>query len=91
MKFVWITLGVAALWLAAGEGLCAFAEETTGEKIENKVDEAKKDIKKSGRKVKRKVRNATGHGSLGKDIKDAGKDFGDEVETGAKKLKRKAD
>jgi hypothetical protein len=80
-----------AFFLAAGVTLTAVADETTGEKIENRADDAGKNLKKSGRKVRRKVRNATGHGSLGKDIKDAGNDAGDELNTGAKKLKRKVD
>ncbi len=88
-------MGLALAPLAIGGMLfipsVSRADETTGEKIENTVDDAKKDIKKSARKGKRKIRNATGNGSVTDDIKDAGKDVGDEVETGAKKLKRKVD
>jgi len=84
----WCVLAGAGLLLT---GPSSFADETTGEKIENRVDEAKKDFKKSGRKAKRNFRHATGRDSLKEDIKDAGKDIGDELDTGAKKIKRKAD
>lgn len=69
----------------------AYAEETNGEKVENHMDEAKKDVKHHARKAKRKVRNATGNHSTTEDVKDATKDAGDSVSTEATKLKRKAD
>ena len=91
LKTLMALLAGVVFFLAAGVSLTAVANETTGEKIESKMDETGKDMKKSGRKMKRKIRNATGRGSLGKDLKDAGNDAGDEIDTGAKKLKRKAE
>ncbi len=90
-KTLMALLAGVSFFLAAGVSLRAVANESTGEKIENKMDEAGKDMRKGSRKMKRKARNASGHGSVGKDMKDAGKDAGDEIKTGAKKLKQKVD
>ena len=67
------------------------AEETMGEKAADTADGAKKDMKRHGRDAKRHVRNATGNGSVTKDIKDGANDAGDEINHNAKKVKNKVD
>jgi hypothetical protein len=86
-------MAVAAASMAFGyfSAAVTLAEETTGEKIQNHVDDAKKDTKKTFRKAKRKTRDAMGNGSIVKDAKDGIDDASDEITTGAKKIKRKAD
>ena len=76
----------------------ARADETTGEKIENKVDEVKKDGKKHARKVNKKVRDAkcdAGKKAKGEcvmdDVGDAASNAGDEISHTAKKVKNKVD
>lgn len=81
-----VTLGTLSLGAVQ-----SYAEETWGEKIENQADEAKKDTKKGVRKAKKGVRNATGNEDRGKDAKESLENAGDDVGTGAKKLKRKVD
>jgi hypothetical protein len=80
--------------MITGLVLAAFpliADETTGEKIQNEAGEANKNLKKEGRHLKKKIRDRTGHHSMGKDIKDSSKNAADEAEHQAKKLKRKVD
>lgn len=91
LKTLMALLAGLGFFLAAGISLTAVGNETIVEKIESKLDESGRDLRRSGRKMKRQTRNATGHGSLGKDVRDAGKDAGDEIRDGATKLKRKAD
>lgn len=67
------------------------AEETTGEKIENKAGDIKTDAKKTGRKVRREARKATGQDSVIKDAKDKVHDASDDVSNAAKKAKNKVD
>lgn len=68
-----------------------FAEETMKESVEIKVDEIKKDAKKTGRKIKKTVRDATGNKSLVEDVKDSVHNAEDEVEHGVKTIKKKVD
>lgn len=74
------------------------AEETTGEKIENKIDEVKKDTKVNARKAKKKIREVTctdADRASGKcameDAADTAANVKDEVQHEAKKLKNKID
>jgi uncharacterized membrane protein YtjA (UPF0391 family) len=89
--------GVLGLILALSFGLpiahtsTASAEETTGEKISGKAGDAKVEAKKLGRKIARKTRNATGHHSTKKDVKDDLNNAGDEIKNDAKKAKDKVD
>jgi len=68
-----------------------FAEETTGEKIQNKAGDVNVGAKKTVRKAKKKIRDATGNHSLKEDIKDQARNAGDSIENTAKKIKRKVD
>lgn len=74
------------------------AEETTGEKIENKIDEVKKDTKVNARKAKKKIRDATctdADRASGKcameNAADSAANVKDEIQHDAKKLKNKID
>lgn len=67
------------------------AKETTGEKMQNAAEDAGNDMKQEGRKARKKMRDHSGHGDAGKDTKDALRNAGDEIETGARKAKRKVD
>jgi len=86
-KFIFYAL-IATLLLPFSKIL---SETTTTEKIQNEGDEAAKSLKKNSRKVKKKIRDATGNHSFTEDIKDSGKNLGDDVKTKAKKAKRKID
>ncbi|RYZ80531.1 MAG: hypothetical protein EOP04_25710 [Proteobacteria bacterium] len=85
--------------MAATAGFSVHAEETTGEKIENKASEVKKDAKVAGRNAKKKVRNATctderkaaGKCGMKKDLQDSAANAGDEISHGAESLKKKVD
>ena len=85
--------------MAATAGFTARAEETTGEKIENKAGEMKKDAKIHARNTKKKIRNATctderraaGKCGVGHDLKDSAENAKDEIEHGAESLKKKVD
>ncbi len=85
--------------MAATNGFSAFAEETAGEKIENKAGEIAKDTKKGARKAKRKMRNATctderraaGKCGVKHDVKDSLNDAKDEVKHSADVLENKVD
>jgi hypothetical protein len=85
-------LGLTAI-VVAGAGFlfleAAKAEETTGDKIQNKTDDAVRATKKGGRKMKKQVRDATGHHSLKEDLKDESKNAGDAAVDAGKKVKRK--
>jgi hypothetical protein len=84
-----IVLGavVGSQWMTS----TVFANETIVEKAENKVDDVKRKADHDVRKAKREARKAAGTDNLGKDIKDKAQDFDEDVNTGAKKLKRKVD
>ncbi len=93
------TIRLLIALMTFGTGLNAFSEETTGEKIESKVDEVKKDTKINVRAAKRKVRNATctdarraaGKCGVLKDAKDSVQDVGVEMSHEGKKIKNKVD
>jgi peptidoglycan hydrolase CwlO-like protein len=89
-KTILSVLVCAAMSLTYGLN-AVHAEETTGEKIEDKASEVKKDTKKSGRKFKKSVRDATGNHSATDDAKDSLNNAGDDISHGAKKIKNKVD
>lgn len=86
-----ITLVALTSALVMWVGAQAIAEETTGEKVQTKIEGTQNDAKQTGRKVKKKVRDATGNSSVTEDMKDGAKNVGDDIEHGVKKTKRKMD
>ncbi|MDZ4677463.1 MAG: DUF1328 domain-containing protein [Oligoflexia bacterium] len=72
-------------------GVDAIAEESTGEKISGTAGDASVSVKKTGRKIARKTRNATGNGSVKKDIKDGVNNTSDTIKNEAEKAKDKID
>ena len=84
-------LSFALTFVFALSAISAFAEETTGEKIDSSARDAKASTKKTMRKGKKKVRDATGNGSVKEDTKDAAKNAGDSLTNTAKDLKNKVD
>ena len=84
-------LSLALSLVFALTAVSAFAEETTGEKMDSSVRDAKAGTKKTMRKGKKKVRDATGNGSVKEDMKDAAKNTGDSLENTAKDVKNKVD
>ncbi len=69
----------------------SYGDETPVEKLENEYDKTKTEAKKTARRMKRNLRNDTGQGSVKKDVEDKAKDFKEDAETQANKLKRKVD
>jgi hypothetical protein len=80
-------ISASAMWIGAQ----AIAEETTGEKVESKVESTVNHTKQVGRKAKKKIRKTTGNESVIEDMKDSAKNIGDDAEHGVKKTKRKID
>jgi hypothetical protein len=80
-------MSAGVMWIGAQ----AIAEETTGEKIESKVEATTNNAKEAGRKAKKKIRKATGNESVTEDLKDGAKNVSDDIEHGVKKTKRKLD
>ena len=69
----------------------AVAEETTVEKVENKLDDAQTAAKIQVRKQKKAIREATGNESLKEDARDAALNAQDRISNEARKIKRKLD
>lgn len=67
------------------------AEETTVEKVQNKLDDVQTDAKIHMRKQKKAVREATGNESVKEDLRDAALNTQDRISNEARKLKRKLD
>lgn len=67
------------------------AEETTGEKIQNNVDNATRNTKKTYRKTKKQIRDSTGNSSIKEDLHDDIRNLDDSTGDAVKKLKRKVD
>jgi uncharacterized membrane protein YtjA (UPF0391 family) len=86
-----LSIALLALLPFAGLPPSLSADENVGEKVENKMDEAKKDSSQQVRKAKKKRRDATGQSSVSKDVEDQAKNVGDDVDHEAKKAKNKVD
>jgi hypothetical protein len=82
---------LTALCLSSAVLSIAHADESVGEKVENKAGDMKTDAKKEHRAAKRHARKAHGTDNVAKDAKDKMNDAGDGVSNEAEKTKRKAD
>jgi|GEM_PF-2170071 len=80
-----------ALVMLSFTALTIRADESLSNKAQDKMGDAKTDMKKSTRKMKRHARKHTNNNNIGKDAKDKMNDAGDDISNTADKAKRKVE